>query len=51
MNFFRALCNGRLAEMIGPDGVAVDKYIRTIGMPARVAAYMKVIKEQDRDVI
>lgn len=33
LTFYKYLTMGRLAELVGPDGVAVDKFVRTIGMP------------------
>jgi acyl-homoserine lactone acylase PvdQ len=33
MHFYRMLVRGRLAELVGPSGVSIDKYLRTIGLP------------------
>jgi penicillin amidase len=43
MNFQRAVAKGRLSEIIGSEGVPIDKYMRQIGLTQRVNAHMKLI--------
>ena len=32
LDIFRRVTSGRTAEILGPEGVAIDKYMRTMGL-------------------
>ena len=50
LDFYRRLAQGRLSEVFGPETVAVDKYVRLIGLPRAIEEHMKHIKQADIDL-
>ena len=48
MEFYRRLATGRLAEVVGPEGVQIDKYIRTCGVPRMIKHQIKNLSAEDR---
>jgi len=48
LNFYRALSQGRLSEMLGPDPIPVDKAIRLMGLPRAVEEHFQNIREDER---
>jgi penicillin amidase len=48
MDFYRRLATGRLAEIVGPEGVQIDKYIRTFGVPRMIKHQIKHLSVEDR---
>ena len=51
VNFFRYLSTGRLSELIGSEGVPVDKFIRTIGVTRAAKKYLELLDEEERNLI
>jgi penicillin amidase len=47
LNFYRYLTTGRIAELVGPSGVPIDKYIRTIGIPRAARRYIEMLDEEE----
>jgi penicillin amidase len=48
MDFYRRIATGRLAEIVGPEGVQIDKYIRTFGVPRMIKHQIKLLSVEDR---
>ena len=48
VDFYRRLATGRLSEVVGSEGVQIDKYVRTYGIPRMVEHQMKLLSEEDR---
>ena len=51
LNFFRYLATGRLAELIGPEGVPIDKFIRTIGVTRSAKKYLELLDEEEMNLL
>ena len=51
LNFYRYLTSGRLAEIVGPDGVPVDRYVRTIGMPRAARSILEGLNDTERNFL
>ena len=51
MDFYRHMAQGRLSEVLGPDTVVIDRYIRLIGLPRAIDEHMKHAKQDDLDVM
>ena len=42
---------GRLSEIVGPDTVPLDSYVRKMGLSARVKHHMDTISDVERDAL
>ena len=47
LNFYKHLAQGRLSEILGPDCIEIDRYIRMLGVPRATKEHMKKISEED----
>ncbi|HEX7241807.1 MAG TPA: penicillin acylase family protein, partial [Longimicrobiaceae bacterium] len=48
MELFRRVADGRMAEMLGPDLVDTDRFLRTLGMGRAAAANERVLDPESR---
>jgi penicillin amidase len=51
LNFYRYLGMGRLSELIGAEGLPVDKYIRTIGIPRSARRMIEKMDPEERNFL
>lgn len=51
LNFYRYLTMGRLSELIGPAGVPIDKYVRTIGIPRAAHHHLEMLDDEERNFL
>jgi len=51
LNFYRHLTMGRISELVGPMGVSIDKYIRTIGLKRAAEKYIELMNEEERNAM
>jgi penicillin amidase len=42
---------GRLSELIGPAGVPIDKYVRTIGIPRAAHHHLEMLDDEERNFL
>jgi penicillin G amidase len=47
LNFYRYLTSGRISELIGPAGVPIDKYVRTIGIPRAARKHLAMLDDEE----
>lgn len=48
MHFYKHLTQGRVSELIGPPGLAIDKFIRISGMPRAARSVVDALPEYER---
>ncbi|MTW22415.1 penicillin acylase family protein [Allochromatium palmeri] len=51
MDLLRRLGGGRLAELFGPEVVAVDRFFRTVGLPVEARRALKSMDDADRALL
>lgn len=51
LNFYRYLTQGRLSELIGSEGIALDKYMRTIGVPRSAENLLAKYDDEELNLI
>ncbi|MGQ9659279.1 MAG: penicillin acylase family protein [Thermochromatium sp.] len=51
MDLLRRLASGRLAELFGPKAVAVDRFVRTIGLPVEAKRALDAMDDADRALL
>ena len=40
-----------MSEVVGPEGIDMDKYIRTLGVPDMARAHLKNIEQEELDYL
>ncbi len=48
MELFRRVADGRMAEVLGPELVATDRFLRTVGMGRAAAANERILEPAER---
>ena len=51
MDLLRRLAGGRLAELFGPEAVAVDRFFRTVGLPTEARRALEAMDDADRALL
>lgn len=51
MDLLRRLGSGRLAELFGPEAVAVDRFFRTVGLPVEARRALEAMDDADRTLL
>ena len=51
LDFYRRLSQGRLSEILGPETVMIDRYVRLMGLPRAIEAWMQTIETKDLDLL
>ena len=51
LDFYRYLVNGRLSELLGSEGLTLDIYVRTIGLPRAAKKLIESLSEEERVVV
>jgi len=51
MELFRRVADGRMAEVLGPQLVETDRFLRTLGMGRAAAANERILDAQSRDLL
>lgn len=51
MHFYKMLTQGRVSELLGSDGVSIDKYIRTIGIPRAAQHQWEVLDLESKTLL
>lgn len=47
LNFYRHLASGRISELVGPSGVPIDRYIRTVGIPRAAKHFIEMLSDEE----
>ena len=51
LNLLRKVAQGRLSEMIGSDGIQLDKFVRLIGITRALEDRMTKLSSEDKAVL